>query len=462
MEAIPVILIFDVGKTNKKILLFDEHYRLVFEESVQFVETTDEDGFACEEINELTSWVKSSFLKMLALKEFKIKAVNFSAYGASFVYVDQDLKPVLPLYNYLKPYPSELLESFYKKYGSKSEFSKRTASPVLGSLNSGMQLYRLKIEKPEIYESIKYALHLPQYLSSILTNKPYSEITSIGCHTNLWDFTKNNYHEWVFEQDINTKLPPVLNSDECIELHYYNESVCVGVGIHDSSSALIPYLANFHEPFILLSTGTWCISLNPFDGSSLSKQELEKDCLCYLTYQGNPVKASRLFAGFEHEQQVKHLAEQYQLPIDYFTRLNYNPTLTKKLKESRLQEMSGVNTGIKTTPADGDLNDFNESDEAYHELIIDIVKRQLVSTRLVQRGHTVKRIFVDGGFSKNSIYMNLMAVAFPHVEIYAASIAQASALGAALAIHKHWNKKSLPSDLIELKFYSDLTKDPLV
>ena len=28
-----VILIFDVGKTNKKILLFDDHYRLVFEDS---------------------------------------------------------------------------------------------------------------------------------------------------------------------------------------------------------------------------------------------------------------------------------------------------------------------------------------------------------------------------------------------------------------------------------------------
>ena len=49
-----VILIFDIGKTNKKILLFDEHYRLVYEDSVRLQEITDEDGFPCEDIDALT------------------------------------------------------------------------------------------------------------------------------------------------------------------------------------------------------------------------------------------------------------------------------------------------------------------------------------------------------------------------------------------------------------------------
>lgn len=49
--------------------------------------------------------------------------------------------------------------------------------------------------------------------------------------------------------------------------------------------------------------------------------------------------------------------------------------------------------------------------------------------------------------------MNLLAEAFPEMEVYAASMAQASALGAALAIHKNWNPKPIPNDLIDLKFY---------
>jgi hypothetical protein len=38
--------------------------------------------------------------------------------------------------------------------------------------------------------------------------------------------------------------------------------------------------------------------------------------------------------------------------------------------------------------------------------------------------------------------------------VYAASMAQATALGAALAVHTAWNKKSIPNTLIKLQYYS--------
>ena len=73
---------------------------------------------------------------------------------------------------------------------------------------------------------------------------------------------------------------------------------------------------------------------------------------------------------------------------------------------------------------------------------------------LVLKGTPVKRIFVDGGFSKNAVYMNLLAAAFPEIEVFSASMAQATAVGTALSIHQSWNTKSLPNDIIELKYYS--------
>ena len=104
--------------------------------------------------------------------------------------------------------------------------------------------------------------------------------------------------------------------------------------------------------------------------------------------------------------------------------------------------------------AERELSDFKNYEEAYHQLIADIISQQIKSTNLVLRGTAVKRIFVDGGFSKNAIYMYLLAEAFPSIEVYAASVAQASALGAALAIHPHWNTKNLPADIIDLKLYA--------
>ncbi|MNL46630.1 hypothetical protein D3C87_1693620 [compost metagenome] len=85
--------------------------------------------------------------------------------------------------------------------------------------------------------------------------------------------------------------------------------------------------------------------------------------------------------------------------------------------------------------------------------MLDIIAQQIISTQLVIHNSPVKKVFVDGGFSKNPIFMNLLAEAFPEMEVYAASMAQASALGAALAIHKNWNPKPIQNDLIDLKFY---------
>jgi sugar (pentulose or hexulose) kinase len=104
--------------------------------------------------------------------------------------------------------------------------------------------------------------------------------------------------------------------------------------------------------------------------------------------------------------------------------------------------------------AQRDMSLFADDEEAYHQLMLDLVSQQVISTLLVLKGTQVKRLFVDGGFSKNAIYMNLMAAFFPHMEIYAASMAQATAVGTALSIHKAWNAKPLPNNIIELKYYA--------
>jgi len=86
------------------------------------------------------------------------------------------------------------------------------------------------------------------------------------------------------------------------------------------------------------------------------------------------------------------------------------------------------------------------------------MEQQVCSTNLIIQGTPVGRIFVDGGFGSNAVFMHMLADAFAGVEVYAASMPQASALGAALVLHPHWNSKNVPSDLIELKLYSATQK----
>jgi sugar (pentulose or hexulose) kinase len=457
-----VIAIFDVGKTNKKLFLLDEEYHIVFEKSARFIETVDEDGDACENLESLELSVRESLQEVFRLPQFDVRAINFSSYGASLVYVDENGKAIAPLYNYLKAYPQHLSDQFYGTYGAAEQIAAETASPVLNSLNSGMQLYRIKHQKPELFAQVKYALHLPQYLSSLISGQAYSDITSIGCHTQLWDFMQNDYHTWVKEEHLRKKLAPIFPSNQALAMMLNGKSCAVGIGLHDSSAALIPYLASFTEPFVLLSTGTWCISLNPFNQQALTPEELKQDCLSYMQYQGRPVKASRVFLGNEHEQQVKRISDFFGNSIAHYRTMPYQPEtiddIRKKYPCSQpVKDVSGLLTsGFVNRP----LTQFTSDAEAYHQLIADLVNLQYTSIQLVLDDTPIKNIYVDGGFSKNEIFMYLLAQMFPGIKVWAASVAQATALGTALAIHQSWNVKPLPEHLFQLKHYNS-TMQPL-
>ncbi len=454
MPSTSAIAILDIGKTNKKIFLFDESYNIIWEDSCVLRETKDEDGDPCEDLHLINLWATETLFKGNNSCDVEIRAINFSAYGASFVHIGENGKPLTPLYNYLKPYPDKLKRQFYDQHGGEMIFSMLTASPVLGSLNSGMQVYRIKKEKPQLFSQIRYSLHLPQYLCWIFTSYACSDITSIGCHTGLWNFSQNYYHEWVYREQIIDKLPAIQTSGtmhlitpEMNDRIFDNQhAAClIGTGLHDSSAALIPYLEIFPDPFLLISTGTWSISMNPFNLEPLTIAELKNDCLSYLSFKGKPIKASRLFAGYIHESQNERIADYFQKDKDYSLQIRYDPAIVGELKQKN--DKTFPNFSVR------DLTIYKNYEEAYHGLLMNLVDQQFISTGFILTD-AVKRIFVDGGFSRNEIFMQLLAEAFPLHEVYAATIAQASAIGAAMAVHEHWNEQSFPTDIIEMRYYA--------
>jgi len=139
---IPVIAVFDIGKTNKKLCVFNEDYEIIFENAVQFDEIKDEDGEACEDIEKLSNWVTQAVTELFQSEKFNVRAINISAYGASLVYIDEEGKVLTPLYNYLKKYPAKLKSNFYSQHGGEEKICLETASPSLGSLNSGLHSLR--------------------------------------------------------------------------------------------------------------------------------------------------------------------------------------------------------------------------------------------------------------------------------------------------------------------------------
>lgn len=470
MMMIPVIAIYDIGKTNKKLILYDSLYNIAWETQTTLPEGEDDDGYPCENLGQLTEWITTTWNDVIRLKEFRIDALHYTTYGASLVHLDRHGKPVTPLYSYFKPISSEITDTFYNRYGGMLDFSVQTASPAMGMLNSGLQLYWLKQTRPELFSGIKTSLHLPHYCSYLFTGRTGSELTSIGCHTALWDFQKKRYHRWVYDEGIDSLLPPVTNVIKIGDIIRNDTSITAGIGLHDSSAALVPYLQTFRRPFMLMSTGTWCINLFPFATEPLTKHQLERDCLSYLTFRGEAVKASRVFLGGEHDHQVKRLSEHFHCDIETYKTVRCDPVLIEKVasrivrKDTSLEPatMKGTGPFPDIEPGVWDITAFTSYEEAYHQLIVDMVCIVGVSLYLVNEGKCDVDLFVDGGFGKNEIFMTALASLFPAANVRSSRISQATSLGTAMMMHPYWEGNDLVSeDMFNLKAYSATAADSL-
>lgn len=438
-----VIAIFDIGRTNKKILLFDIDFKIVYQQEKEFETTLDEDGFECDDIELIESWIKTSLAELIVNSGFDITGVNFCTYGASLVFLDGQKNKLTPLYNYLKKIPGAIGSSLFNKYGGKEEFCRKTASPSFGTLlNSGIQLLWLKNEKPQIFRKVKWILHFPQYLSFLFTGKVYAEPTSIGCHTFMWDFDNNCYHQWLKDEGI--ELPDPISNSYSIPVEFSGKKLEAGIGMHDSSSALIPYFQGSKNKFILISTGTWCISMNPFNHSPLTNDELKNDCLAYLNVDMQPIKSSRFFLGHLHNVNLNRLTEWFNLDEKNINDIRINEPLLKSCFEGTIPVRKFFADGIPDGYIDDtiDLSQFNNISEAYHCLMYSLVLHNAESINLIaMHNDEITQFYVSGGFARNEIYLRLLASFFPKKEIFTCEIDNASALGAMLVI---WN--SLRSD----------------
>ena len=428
-----VTAVFDIGKTNKKFFLFDKDFKEVHKEYISFEEIQDEDGHPTENLPALKKWLKEVFNRILEKKEFNVKAINFSTYGASFVHIDRNGKPLTPLYNYTKALPEEIVTSFFEKHGPKEEFLKTTGCADLSMLNSGLQLFWLKHSKPEVFKKIKYSLHLPQYLSHVFTGIPLSEYTSIGCHTALWDYSKKDYHNWVYEEEIDKILPPIVSTETSINMNYNGNRIKIGVGIHDSSAALLPYVRSIKKKFVLISTGTWSITFNPFTEKPISTEVNDSDVINYMRINGKPVKASRLFLGNEYKVQVEKLNKTFGVDDDFHRNVKFDYDTYLEIMKDFKYCFKWESLTDKNMPEQTNFY-YDKYEHAYHQLMTELVLLQINCIKKAIGNDDISGLYVDGGFSDNDLFIKLLSHNFRDKKLRTTNASLGSALGAAISI----------------------------
>ncbi len=444
-----VIAIFDIGKTNKKLLVFNTNLDIIYESEERFPVTVDDEGFECDDIELIETWVKKAINELVRSDKYNLLAVNFATYGASLVYTDAHGRRLTPVYNYLKPVDESIPEELYKRYGGREEFCRKTASPALGMLNSGIQALWLKRTKPEIFTKVSNILHLPQYFPFLLTKQALSEHKSIGCHTALWDFDSMQYHQWVRDEGL--KVPEPVSVFQLKEVLISGKKIFTGTGLHDSSASLAPYLTPETGKFILVSTGTWCISMNPFNNEPLTTEELQHDCLCYLSINREQVKSSRLFLGHMHDEAVEKISQYFKINENSFRLVKPDVKLLNRMMGKFADEK------IFTIPDSrpGALRDepemflFDNFIEAYHQLMIELADLTVEAINLAAgEKDIIENLFITGGFSKNPLFLKLIASSFPDKKVFTSEISNATSLGAAMVtLRALMPEKEIKADL---------------
>lgn len=432
-----VVAIFDIGKTNKKILLFDQNFELVYRNSIRFDETVDDDNYPCDNIEAIENWIKDEIKKIQKQNDYDIKAINFSTHGATLVYLDKEGNRITPLYNYLKPLDHVDFNDFYNRFDGVAEFSRKTASPAYGMLNSGLQIYWLKYFKPDYWSKVEAILHYPQYLSYLFSKTIRADFTSVGAHTATWDFDSMDYHNWLLEENID--LPKPTNGKEAIMAKVNGEPIAIGSGLHDSSASIIPLLKkNDGKEFVLLSTGTWIIAMNPFSKEKLTQHQLTNNCLCFMTPDKQQVKSSMQFLGRIHEVYVEAFSSHFNLDTDTHLDLTLNEGTCADMisNPGSVFLAEGIDTDFEAK--DDLVQRFENFETAYYQLVFEISQKVNHAIDLILDEHnSLKDIYISGGFNRNKIFVQFLKLLRPDAVIKIPKITNESALGAAMLMEDY-------------------------
>ena len=295
--------VIDIGKSNAKFAVVDIESRSEIAVRKMPNVVLRDGPYPHYDIATLWDFLCSSIADLN--REHSLDDLSVTTHGASAALIDADGELTMPVLDYEFPGPDELAAEYD---AVRPDFSESFTPRLPAGLNLGAQLFWQARRFPEAFARTRWILPYPQYWSHRLSGVAASEITSLGCHTDLWNFETDLYSSLVLRQSWLEKMPEVRPASDVLGLVLpglaerlgLRANVPIHSGIHDSNASLLPHLLEREPPFSVVSTGTWVIVCTP--GGNLSRLDPERDCLANLDAFGRAVPSARFMGGREFSQ----------------------------------------------------------------------------------------------------------------------------------------------------------------
>ena len=432
MAAKPTTLVLDIGKTNVKLLVINKAGRIL-DVRRKSNASLDRPPYLQLDVDSVWDWLLDAAAALA--QERAIDAVSITTHGCAGVLVD-DKELVLPPIDYEAEPPEPIKEAF----ADLTPPFDQTHTPRLpASQNLGGQLFWQQLEFPEEFERVQWVLTYPQYWAWRLSGVAVSEITSLACHSHLWEPANGRFSSLIDRMGWRTLFPPLKPAFEALGPIKAEIAAVTGLspdcqiysGIHDSNSAYSLYLRGHDRPFSLASTGTWVVMFSP--RMDLTRLNMDRDTLALANVRGEPLPTARFMGGREFDRLTDGIQEKRFSEADLASVIEKRAFVLPSHAEAGPfpQRIGGT--------AGPELADSGEI----------LARATLYTALMTQTSMTMLKsdgdLMIDGGFVNNTYYCRLLASLLDHDRCYVNHDTEGTAVGAGMLTV--WNEESYESPL---------------
>ncbi len=418
------IAVMDIGKTNAKLVLVDRE--TLTEIAVITRPNTVLPGPPWPHFDVEGHW---AFL-LNGLRDFHaaygIGAISVTTHGACAALLDKEGTLAAPILDYEFAGPDDVTDDYD---AIRPPFAETGSPRLAGGLNVGAQLFWQFRVDPELKARTHRIVTYPQFWGAWLTGETATDVTSLGCHTDLWDPYEGRFSSLVKTLDIAEKLAPVRKPSDVLGpilpdiaqrtgLPPHTQVYC---GIHDSNASLLPYVLGGTPPFSVISTGTWVIAMS-IGGKSV-QLDADLDTLINVTARGQPAPSARFMGGREHDIATGgSCAAPSQAELDHVlsNQIMLMPAVVPETGPFKGHRMAWL--GAEPDPG-----------SAERGATVALYLALMTAACLSNIGHH-GQIIVEGPFASNRLYLETLAIASGSPVSCAAGTTGTSAGAAMLAV----------------------------
>ena len=233
-----------------------------------------------------------------------LHAINVTTHGAAGALIAKDGSLAAPILDYEHTGPGDVAAAYN---AIRPPFSE-TGSPRLPlGLNLGAQFHWQFETDLALRDRVQRIVTYPQFWAYRLTGKLATDVTSLGCHTDLWNPYEGKLSSLTETLGIAGRLATprrpgdVLGpiSSEVARRTGLPLHTPVYCGIHDSNASLLSHLLARKPPFSVVSTGTWVIAM-AIGGKRIALDQ-GRDTLVNVSAFNEAVPSARFMGGREYD-----------------------------------------------------------------------------------------------------------------------------------------------------------------